>query len=955
MHLLTETALSDSREWVILSPEEVDSLKKQCQSLVQRIEQTRANLAIQTKYRDAAISMAKLYSPTQTAKRKSILSNRSSSDAVREAETERLACERRCEQLASELFTLEKRLMEPQRRLFQHTAGVLQLTHGASSRDKSAGAPTTSGLPVNGIPGSPESMYTYSNGRGSVDFGAGADGMFDDRSLYLPIDDQFDPSGRSKKKGVNPIEIPLKSPIRKETMELREESDRLRREATDLRSETDRLRQEMEELSGESDRLRDANARLQLESDQYRASADSLSLELGALQRESNNQMQSVAVAERQVEDLNGRLREIIVRFNPKKNGGYERPPPSGTSSEPGSGLAVQIQYLRGSLDTAQQEQELSAAETRKQADLGAALTQFESRLAAVNSQVQRLVSESGTSLALLPAVSGVGSGKGLNNQLSWLEDALPAIESGVGQKAAQEVEGVLIGLWNVIQSGFADLQRQREERKATQAQKGLDDDDDDASGDESPINTQEAYSLESFSEKVQWLYSQTTRLREQKSVLKRQIKQQRELNTKSDAEKDRELKRKEAELDAIGATLQNKSVELQQAQSAAEGAQDELAKALLELNEAEDNLARKDEEIQMANESVDRRLAERTDTLASLETQTKELQASLSEAEASVSSLTAQLKEATEARDTAAASAEQTAKDVQRKDDELEQLNAMVIELKTEATIAKAELEGAYGSRTQRAKDVAAFAKSAENEELQAQLEKMKQELASTLKEYEDLTKDTITAEREKLELEGQLDDAMASRAALEAEMRAAREKLEAEVSALKSELDAEKLKVAPGGGASRAGASMLSEQFRATMKEERKKFQEELRVRSLCRLAMPLVLFQMLTFSERANTAQKAGGRGPDAETHHRARQEPAEPAVERPADSRLASRRLVLFSFSALDCRLPILRLSTLYQHSIQRLRWASRIDSRHHSGVPGAVSFAEVLYLTFLTFF
>jgi len=46
----------------------------------------------------------------------------------------------------------------------------------------------------------------------------------------------------------------------------------------------------------------------------------------------------------------------------------------------------------------------------------------------------------------------------------------------------------------------------------------------------------------------------------------------------------------------------------------------------------------------------------------------------------------------------------------------------------------------------------------------------------------------------------------------------------------------DAEKLKAVPGQGAvgkPSAGASMLSEQFRATMKEERRKFQEELRVR--------------------------------------------------------------------------------------------------------------------------
>ncbi|ERT00156.1 hypothetical protein HMPREF1624_03525 [Sporothrix schenckii ATCC 58251] len=803
VHLLTETALSDSREWVILSQEEVDDLKKQCQSITQRIEQTQANLAIQSKYRDAAVSMAKLYSP---GKRKSVVSDRSSSDA----DAERLACEQRCEELATELFTLEKQLMEPQRRLFQHTAGILQLTHRAAPRNKNANGPT---LPVNGIPGSPESMYTYSNGRESMELVAGSDSMFDDRSLYLPIDQPFDPSGRSRK---NAIEIPQKSPIRKEAKELREESDR----------------------------LRDTNARLQVECDQLRAASDSVGLELAALQRESGERLQSMADAERQIEDLNGRLREIIVRFNPKKNGGYEGPP-AGTGNEPGDGLVSQIQYLAEGLGVAQQEQELSASATARQADLGGALAQFEGRLAAVNGQLQRIVSSAAASLEPVPSVSGSSSSAGLGSQLNWLEDVLPTIEKEVdraaeaanasasSQQAAEQADTVLAGLWDIMQSGFAEQQRKREERKASRASMGLGADEEDDSGDESPMSPSETYSLQAFSAKVQWLYSQTTKLREHKSVLKRQIKQQRELNNKSDAEKDEELQKTMAELQTTAAALQNKTVELQQTQRAAEEAQDQLARTLLDLSEAQEVIAKKDAEVSSASRSIEQQLSERTNKLSALEKQSAQMQAAVATAEANVASLTAQLKEASEARDAAAANAAQAAKDVQDRDAELENLNAMVVELKTEATIAKAELEGAYGSRTQRAKDVAAYSKSAENEELQTQLDKMKKELTSTLKEYEDLTKDTIAAEREKLDLEAQLDDALAAKAALDAEARATREKLEATVAALKEELDAEKLKVGPasGGGPSRAGASMLSEQFRATMKEERKKFQEELR----------------------------------------------------------------------------------------------------------------------------
>src|SRR5580692_11842520 len=106
VHLLVETALGDSKEFEILSPEEVDELKRQCRVLIQRIEQTQQNLAIQSKYRDAAISMAKLYSSsdkkstdngdTRPKQRRSLLGSRgSNSDQVKEADMERIASERK--------------------------------------------------------------------------------------------------------------------------------------------------------------------------------------------------------------------------------------------------------------------------------------------------------------------------------------------------------------------------------------------------------------------------------------------------------------------------------------------------------------------------------------------------------------------------------------------------------------------------------------------------------------------------------------------------------------------------------------------------------------------------------------------------------------------------------------------------------------------------------------------
>ncbi|KFY20362.1 hypothetical protein V491_03780, partial [Pseudogymnoascus sp. VKM F-3775] len=187
MHLLVSTALEDATGYAILAPEEVDSLRKQCTRLTQRIESTRQNLAVQSKYRDAAINMGKLYSEGD-GKRRSRgslgLKRNSHTDQSREAEAERAASERRCEELAQELWGLEKRLIEPQTALLQHTAGILQMTHKPSA--KKVGRASQEGMP-----GSPESMYTYSNARGSV---ARGEDIFDERSLYRPFDrlDQLD-------------------------------------------------------------------------------------------------------------------------------------------------------------------------------------------------------------------------------------------------------------------------------------------------------------------------------------------------------------------------------------------------------------------------------------------------------------------------------------------------------------------------------------------------------------------------------------------------------------------------------------------------------------------------------------------------------------------------------------------------------------------------------------------
>ncbi|KAK4224982.1 Up-regulated during septation-domain-containing protein [Podospora fimiseda] len=881
IHLLTETALSDSKSFEILPQEEVDELKKQVQSMTMRVEQARANLAIQSKYRDAAVSMARLYSSPRG-------DNKRMSDSAKEAEMEKEASERRCEQLAAELFELEKRLMEPQKRLLQHTAAILQLTHRASS--KKSGLPQLVQPMMNGIPGSPESLYTYTNTRNSMEIPT-EELDINDRSLYLPLDG---PGTRGRK---NTIEIPMKSPIREQNAqlrELREELERIKEENSRYRSELEQLKednqrlqeaeQELKNEAGNSTRLKEAGARLQ-------AIEQQMGVQMDALQAQSSGQQRTISDTESKLEDLNNRLREMIIAFNPEKNAEFKAP---GAAAGSGETLTNQLDYLEQGISTAMEEQQLSlsvskgadravaeasaaSAETAVMATALAkaegSLDQIQERMQTINRQVQFLLQQANASQ---PApVDG-----NLEEQFEFLENALDVISSeltraleeqlsvSAGKRDIEQVDAVLMGLWEIIQTGYAEIAQQKAARRQARAlgQQNADDDEELSSNEFEP-DLSEPYSLQAFSTKVQWLYTQATSLREQKYILQRQIKQQRELNNRSESEKDQELQAKKEELEKTHILLDD-------SERAAKEAQDQLQRLLVDMETLQKTSVANETASSSASKATEEKLKERNAQFAAMESEYREVQTRLatveanmanvqtqydeanqarlaSEAEltslhtqvnqekearlaseAEVASLQTKLSQATEAKSAADAEAERLEEQLKTKDEELDQLNMMVIELKTEMTIAKAELDGAYGSRQQRAAEVAKFTNKEETAQLNSQVVKLRSELENALRDLEDITRESINAEKEKLDLESKLDDALASRQNLEAEVKMLSQRLDK----AKEELDKEKLRPPPSpaamGGSSRAGASMLSEQFRATMKEERRKYQEEIRV---------------------------------------------------------------------------------------------------------------------------
>lgn len=886
----------------------MDDLKKQIQSLSTRVEHARANLAIQSKYRDAAISMARLYSPSKAdGKRRSLLGNRMS-DSAKEAEMEKLASERRCEELALELFSLEKRLMEPQRRLLQHTAGILQMTHRASSKKSGQVAV---GPMINGIPSSPESLYTYTNARNSLEIPSDELG-FEDKSMYLPLD-QMDGSAARQRK--NTIEIPMKSPIREQNAqlrELREELDRVKEEnerileeniqlktaeqqlkdetaraqeeharakdeisrlqsrEQELADENARIKDELSRIKDETSRFTDESSRLREAEARLVAIEQHMNAETEALRTQSAGQLKAMSDAEMKLEALNRKLRDVVVAFNPEKNGEFDNPEAAAGSGET---LASQLDYMEKSLDVAVEEQKLHAAEAVATAS---SLGRAEASLEHANERVQVLARQAQLMLQKMNSDQSPPADGSLDEQLEYVENALQtagselqrAVEASASaasrKQEIEQVDAILMGLWEIIQTGCAEMEQQRAARRQnrTLGQDGGDDEDD-LSSSEMDGYTSEPYSLQAFSTKVQWLYTQVTSLREQKYILQRQIKQQRELNNRSESEKDRELMAKTEE-------LRQAHVLLDEAEQAARDAQDQLDRVLADMDTLQKTTAANEAASASSAKAVQEQLKERTARVASLEADVREAQSRLAAAEADKASAQSRLDEAASARaaaqaelaalqtqlastaEAAAAAEASVAKlreELKAKDEELDRMNTMVIELKTEVAIAKAELDGAYGSRKQRAAEAAAAAAaqsapSETEERLSNEVAQLRAELENTLRDLEDTAREAVAAEREKIDLEGRLDDALAVRADLEAELAALQDRFDREVGRLQDQLDAERLRVssaasvasaAAGAGASRAGATMLSERFRATMKEERRRFQEELRVSCL------------------------------------------------------------------------------------------------------------------------
>ena len=738
--------MGDSQQYEVLPIGETEDIKKQLALLSTRIEGTKRKLVLESKLRDAAQSLNRLHSANSrdsvlsasgNRHRRSALGSRgSTSELLNKPEDDLIASTKKCEDLAQELWRLERRAQELQRRLLEHTAGVLQMTHkGYLTEDNSH--PIAHATPNN------------ANGREMKHFLHEALD-FDDHSFYQTLETMLDLGyGEGK---------------------------------TDSQDRT----------------------------------------------KDFARQTQFILETERRLEDLNQRLRDSIILAS-KQSQQLPTPPARNSEEEgdPTDAVHEQLAYLEKGLEIIQGKN--AALQNAKKSAYAT-----EERLEDLNNQLHGMIARSkeqgSPPYPLPPNVSGENSGA----QIGYLEQGLDIVEQtiqrltdasqGMSSRAATHdeksghFETVLRGLWDILTADEAGTKK-----------------DGQIPDSPSSPSAYEHFSIQAISEKVQSLYARAKSLQEQKDILGRQIQQQRKLNSNSDAEKDaqftdmtlelaqskesmeslnreakdsrdklalmverldelerdavlREHRREteecstlQAEKDARILTEERLNAELG-AKQAERDARIEVEERLYsELQEKQDEIIKLQEELQDFKDDSGIANAESLAKLAQSDKQIKDLGSqirSLNEDLEHHKACEAMLKE----------SVEHKTKEVETAHLEMENIESDMVRLQTEVTVARAELDGAYGTRAQRAAEVATnpaiqkelddlAAKNASlltelaalksqqenmsggNAEMAQRVQVLQRELSETIGEYEIMTKSSLEFEKEREQLENVID----------------------------------------------------------------------------------------------------------------------------------------------------------------------------------------------------
>lgn len=664
-HLLYETALLDTQSYEILDINEVDELKKEHVRLNQRIDAANRKLALESKVKNAAQNLQRLYSsgkkdgrpdtpqsPDSPRKgRNSLLGNRgrtsSGGQTLHQAEDELAQSIKQVDDLNEQIKNLLDRRQTVERKLLRHTAAVLA---------EQANQP-------------PELRTDALTSNRQA---------YDRDELHLPGPDEFD--------GIRDILRGNPAPSSK---------------------------QDLEKIQGEHE--------------------------------EQLSQMQG------RLEHLNSQIRGVITEASQTRS---QPPPPEPSISQslnPRERLDSTVSVLESNLRALEQEQAANLSQRT-----------VEDQLEALNTQLHQTlqISEAAEPLKGL-SLPPQSNGQGYQHQLQYLEQSLLTIDkllrhhndelqnvkqaSGTASremedamskgeshaKKAAEYETVLSGLWDIVSAEPSGL-----------TPRGSIDESRDSRGDRSPLK--EDFSLQAFSSRVQHLLNVANGARDQQDILRRQIQQQRDLNGKSDMEKDGQIAEMQSRYDQL--------------QLSYDSTQQDLAKVMA------------------SHEQAEREATETRNEMANVMNELEQFKQTIDDTQAKQKEVDSRHVQILAEKD----EVEQRHGELQK---QLEDQESEVVRLMTELTIARADLEAAHGTRSERQKeagmqveemDALQKLKDQEIEDLKKSQEQqvetlrrehseraklLEQELQDMTNEFQEMTRESLELEKERGQLDGLID----------------------------------------------------------------------------------------------------------------------------------------------------------------------------------------------------
>ncbi|KAE9976438.1 hypothetical protein EG328_002620 [Venturia inaequalis] len=572
-----------------------------------------------------------------------------------------------------------------------------------------------------------------------------------------------------------------------------------------------------------------------------------------SFQGNSKLQKEALLAIAKRLDDLNSQVRETISQSNPEKAQGYPQFPQPGLESVTDTTISQQLELLGQGIEDLKIEQNYMQQEAEARSTSTAMVDELEKDKAELQMQLQASLQENMTMedrladqlgdvntqlfelLNSLNSSSNAGSlppipfNEGPLALVQYTNERLATVKNIVQTSAANteknnQTDAVLQGLWQFILGAEEDLKdRKRAEREQINAKRdaGREDDSDDESSPDEEDGLPEEFSLQSFNTKVQWLVSRSSYLKEKQTTLRRKVSHHRAIASRGMA---------------AGPAVDDLQAQLERLNAQHLTTQGELEKASSRHAEMEMLHEKKNAEIQ----SLSLDLANATQA-AQEETRIAiaEADAKIATAEQNAKVLEEQIAALAAAREDETQQQKDQEHVFRKTESELRDLEGEVVRLTTELTICKAELDAAFGSRSQRQADAAKAANGeaakkldAANAELSAlrmassgassHEQELKEELADTLREFEELTKASVEQEKERDELEIQLDRERDEKAELENRLA------EEQVKWLGMMQETEGGRGLQGMG---SGAMVLKNEFKKMMRETRTEHMKAMR----------------------------------------------------------------------------------------------------------------------------